>query len=640
MEEIQTKTSSFKRQPITRKCQFIGDLPKHIKKSYDRLALIDSDESMVGLIPEDENTLVVCCNWLAWHRLIENRVHAVHYEFGTYEWLHEGKLNTELYMHANDWILNQDGEDPTKFHGVSIGRLFGAEMSMAVLNFYRINIALRGLINRFQPKELLFYNFKYDINHLTKEMRRDLIAKIAKNMGVGFKDCNKLTTEEEFKTVKYYRHEESRNWRSFFGSIYATILDRLTNVRRMPSPLDKRVLMLINSNISEPLVREYSKNRVVPILLARTVPKKWNLIKHCIKNGILLINPNSQQLSRNDRIQLDIIRKKLENLCEKKGEPALSFMYKYVKEILLSDNALYAAGQEILTAKAVLQKFCPSRVVVDGVRSRRHLSYIEQAGLFGVSVDYIWHAPLTPHSIRMGALGGDPRQPVFVNRCLSWGEVNDEWLTRVGSKVSILRTGSPLRNKHVISACQNTKKTEKSPEACNVMILQYGFGIFDLAGLNTTMYSTFVHLVRRLRKLGYKNIIFKMHPGPGRWEKKYFEQINDFFALNCKVLRLEPFHECLNWADIVIGPCITGAIFDTLSYGKPYYALLLPPNHLVDKHYFREFPLIESLDELENALKCDNYVAGQKLLNSLYSTTDIPNPSAQFWKIMNETAIE
>ncbi len=94
----------------------------------------------------------------------------------------------------------------------------------------------------------------------------------------------------------------------------------------------------------------------------------------------------------------------------------------------------------------------------------------------------------------------------------------------------------------------------------------------------------------------------------------------------------EPFQDCLAWADVVIGPSHTGAMFETLAANKPYHALLLPPHCTFDKSYFGGFPLIESLKDLPTALQRDNTLAERKVLDNLYSINKTPNPSNDFGK--------
>lgn len=619
-----------------RACPFIDDLPTYIKDSYQRLALIVDETELEQLDLDDENTLIICCNWLVWHELVSQGRHAVHYELGILEWKISDSLNTDIFNSANDWLLDQEGADPTLFHGVSLGRFFGAETSMAMMNFHRINRSIRSLIHRFKPKEIYYYNFEYDINHLSIEMRRDLIADISVETGMSFVDKSDAVADGKDLNVQVYRHAQAKGIRQQLAHLYGLSVEMVSHIRLMCSSSKARVLVLANSNIVGPLTKGFQGGDVTPVFFARTIPKQFAIIISCLKNGVLFANPRSSQLSTQDKHQLQDISNSISTICSENGTQERRFALNYLHTSLISMPALEEAAHEVLMAEEFIRRTQPSRIVVDSVRSRRHLSYIELGTSLGIEIDYMWHAPLTPQNLKMGALGGDPRQRVFVNRCLSWGATNDRWLDEVEAPQPKVRIGSPLRNKYL---AQSTRSpfSRKPISTQNVLLLQYGFNVLDLAGVNANMYGTFVNCVRILREIGYQNISLKMHPGPGRWTKSQFEEIREFFNLDCKILMHEPFEECLAWADIVIGPSHTGAMFETLAANKPYHALLLPPHSTFDKSYFGDFPLIENLEDLPAALQCDNTQAERKVLDDLYSINEIPNPSQRFWQVMANT---
>ena len=170
----------------------------------------------------------------------------------------------------------------------------------------------------------------------------------------------------------------------------------------------------------------------------------------------------------------------------------------------------------------------------------------------------------------------------------------------------------------------------------HILVLQYGFSVLDLSGVNANMYGSFVNTMIILNKLGYRHIKFKMHPGAGRWPKSYFEKIAKFHNIKCNILQMEPFETCVSWADVVIGPSHTGAMFESLAANKAYIALALPPNNSFDLSYFGDFPILRSLDALPNALDNFDPAKGRRVLNDLYSFDEIPNPGQRFWALMND----
>lgn len=622
--------------PVERRCPMPDELAPHIRSSYRRLALIVDESDLKSGDFDGPDTLFVCCDWLAWHRLTGQGKHAVFYELGIMDHGAPANLSTDILNHANDWCLSSD-DDPSDFHGVTLSRLFGAEMSMAIMNFYRFDSALRGLIKRFSPAEIIYFNFKYDINHLSAAMRRDLVAGIVGALGLSFVDQSTDHDDDHQEKVGVLRHREhdASSFKKRAVSLYAAGLDYLSRLRRIASGNDNNVMLLINSNLAAPILKHYEGGPLAPVIYARTVPRRIGLLWHALRKGVYLANPPTINLTKNDFEILDGIIARLREKCAGDLTTPLGFAYRYVADNLLNRDNFIAAAKEVLTAEAILEKYRPKRLVVDGVRARRHLSYISLAHTRGIAIDYMWHAPLTPQSFKLSALCGDRQQQAMVTRCLTWGSTNEKWLDRIGAPQATARIGSPLKDKYINSGMDNTY-TQKSPEDTNVLILQYGFGIHDLVGLNANMYGAFVHTVRILRSLGYRHLKYKLHPGPGRWAKQYFEKIAALFGLECEVLMAKPFKNCLDWADIVIGPTKTGAMFESLAAGKPYYALLLHPNSVVDKSYFNGYPIIESLHDLAAALKHHDPADGKKVLNDLYSLEEIPNPSQRFWEALSK----
>jgi hypothetical protein len=613
-------------------CPFIDELPAHIKSSYARLALIVDNTDLKRIENADDETLIVCCDWLLWQQLSAQGRHAVFYELGILDWQPADTLNTDLFNSANDWLLDHNGDDPTLFHGVSIGRVIGAEMTMALMNFHRFDRALHGLAARFKPATIDFYGFRYDINHLSSAMRCDLVQSFASDQGIAFND-HSIQETEDASNVAVYRHDTAPGTRAILASIYGFTVEIFSRIRLIATPARKRILVLVNSNITEPLARAYDTKNITPVFFARTVPKRIDLVLQCLRRGVLLTNPRRQNLTSNDENRLTEIAAAIRSI-NGGDTPALRFIYKYIAENLLDDASLSAVAEEILMAEDLLMRERPAEIVVDSVRSRRHLSYLELAKQKGIATNYTWHAPLTPQNLKTGALGGDARQPVLIDRCLSWGRTNDLWLRNVGAEQPIERIGSPLRDRYTRTDTGPTN-LKKSKAETNVMILQYGFNVLDLAGVNANMYGTFVNTVRILRDAGYRNLMLKMHPGPGRWTQAYFERIRETFDLECEIRMQTPFSECLEWADIVIGPSHTGAMFESLAAGKPYHALLLAPHNTFDKTYFNNFKLIEDLNELPNMLENYNAGAGQTVLNELYSVDNIANPSQRFWDVLS-----
>lgn len=623
-------TSRLNQAPIP-----VDHLHDQINSRYEKLALITS-ESDIAIVEHMEGVLIVSCDWLLWQRLVEQKKHVVYYEFGNLEWDGEDDLHETLFNRANDWLLDAIQPGEADFHGVCLGSLFGAEITMASINYHRISRSLATLIKKFQPKEVLCCDFRYEINHLTRDQRCQLVQDIADsaNVAVTFFGGSGHEPASARENNAIYRMDGQSRTKALVGWLYASGLAIITRFRTSLRGNSNRVLLAVNSNLLGALLTELPSSDVVPVVLARSVPRRFKLLWRCFVYGAQLVNPKSGRLSFADIERVKEIQSTLKTAIAAPKGLEQKFFAEYVRSNILDTDALYESARFVLETEKLFDHEKPTRVVVDGVRSRRHFALIEIAARLGIPVDYTWHSPLTPQSLKTGPLGGDPRQQCRVARCLSWGSANDAWLQRVGGgNIQTVRVGSPLSSKYKRKRASMPKSIRPLKEQ-NVLILQYTYTVLDLAGLSAVMYSSFVESVQGLMQLGCKNIKYKLHPGPGRWTVEQFENVARHYNLDCEILKTEPFEQCLDWADVVIGPLLSGAFFETLAAGKPYHVMLLAPHSTVDLSYYDDYPVNTSVSELTAAITSNEAPEPTALLELVCSATSIPEPEKQYWQVL------
>jgi hypothetical protein len=347
--------------------------------------------------------------------------------------------------------------------------------------------------------------------------------------------------------------------------------------------------------------------------------------------GILLATPKNVSLTAKDHEKLKEILTALEKSLAAPTINGREIPRDYIKRRILDAGKLTKAAMDIVAAERLLDTYRPERVVVDGERNPPTRIYIELAKSHDMSADHTWHSPLAPKNQKLDALGGDPRAEPLFDRCLTWGAAHEAWLDAIGSRQPRVRVGSPMSDRYLNApAFRPGGKT-------NALVLQYTPNLMDLRGLNANIFENFVNTVRLLHERGYENIRYKIHPGPGRWKKSYFEEIARHFDLPCQIFKKEPFEEFVTWADIVVGPVQSGAMYETIAGGKPYYTMLIHP-HSMDTSYYGDYPLLFSVDDLARAL--DQPVdpeARLKMLNALYSIDEFPSGSKRFWDVISES---
>lgn len=608
----------------------VDELPAHIKTRYRRFALVTRRDQVNTLDADDSDTLIVSCDWLLWRILVAEDRHCVHYELGLVDWDLPPSKVYDLLIHANQWIYRR-GEDLTMFRGASLGKLFGAEMSMCLMNYYRLDGSLRRLVARFRPQEILFFDYANDFSFIERELRKRIVETAARESDVAFTDLG----GEQTGGVGHMS-EDPAAWRRqtllvrALLFVYTRILEWGTLLRVLFADSRRRVLVLLNSHMLSPLIESFDGGGLTPVFMARSVPKKVGVLWRCFRTGALLVTPRRVGLTADDRARIEAIERSLDQAISEPADGAVGFLRAVAGGQILRSGRLAQAAADVRSAEWLLDRYRPARIVADGVRHPPPRIYIELARTRNIAVDYIWHSSMTPALQKLDALTGDAHSRPLVGRCLTWGRINEEWLRATGAKQPVRRVGSPVGDHYRVATSGPSGRLGRDR---NVLVLPYTPNVTDVRGLNCRRYAHFVSVIRRLKDMGHKNIRLKLHPGPGRFKKSYIEEITEFFGAECPILKAEPFKDCVAWADFVVGPLVTGAMFETLAAGKPYYAFLMTP-HTMNSCFYGDFPVFASTAEFARALEAGVVPDGRALLEGLYATEEIPNSSGRFWEVL------
>ena len=607
-----------------------------LKDRYRRLALVTHARHLTKVPADNKEVLVVFCDWLMWQRESAAGRDCVYYELGLIDDKDEDDLAHTLFLHANDWLFDL-GEDPTMYRGVSLGKMMAANISMCLVSFHRIRRSLQGLISRFRPDAIDFYDFQNDINVLPRSIRLLSARIVAEANNIAFVDHFEDGTANDDGVAMSDRPKISEYrtppGKALLLACYSFMIHLVSTMRAMLSSSSRSALLLVNTNVLSSLLNAsldvVSAKSLRPIVFCRTVPKDAALIVNCIKANVFLARAQSEALSKADVANVNDITDRLRTALESvsPADEALVVTFAYIREVLFDGGIFMTLAGVVNRANRDIAILKPDRIVVDGVRDAFHRAYVELAKNQGIPVDYIWHSPAVPQSLCMDALGGDDRVAAAVDRCLSWGRVNDAWLNNVGARQERVRVGSPFSARY-----GNAEKrlVPKRSARRNALLLQYTPVVTDLRGLNNAMFENIIKATRTLRGAGFSTIKLKLHPGPGRWKKAYFQAIVDHWELDIEVLKTEPLSECIAWADIVVGPIQSGSVYESLAGGKPYFAFLISP-HGQDADYFKGYPLLEDAEMLPDALESWEWSAASELLDSMYDTASGMENPRRFW---------
>lgn len=611
--------------------RLLDGVQAHIKESYARILLVSGAEHIAELDPEDTETLIVSCNWLLWQKLAAQGRHCVYFELGLLDWEPDDRLVRDLYLSANAWIPTDGKGDPTIFRDISLARLFAPEVTMFLRNYLRLDRALRQICERFKPREIRFRDFNYDVSVIDAPMRKRIAQAVADDLKITFTDLSADNTVD-YSIGEPVFAQDGKGWlHSVLISLYVLSLETVTWFRTRFSKPNRRVLILVNSNVAEPLLRRFAGG-LTPMFLVRTVPRKLGLLAHIVTRGISLVRNTRPRLTAEDKARVDRIEDDLRMALAEPAEGEIAMQRAFIREQFLGNGRLHNMARDVIASELLVDRVRPQRILVDGVVNFPQRVIIEIARNLDIPVDYIWHSPHTPNRLRYEALGGDPDFEPCVTRALSWGRINDMWLDEVDGPAERVQVGSPLMSKFITPDWKAAAK-DIPPAEANVLLLQYSFNRSDFAGLNANMYEAFVRTVRDLKALGYNNIRYKLHPGRGRWKRDVFEDVAAYFRIDCQILKSEPYRDCLEWSHVVIGSVMSGAMFETLAAGRPYIGLLLRP-HSMDTSFYEGFPMLSTIEEIPAALNRNVEAEGRRLLEDMYSAGKFPDPARRLWEVL------
>lgn len=617
-----------------RACHALGDNPPGIRDGYRRLALVSHPRHMRELDAADEDTLVVAHSWLLWQEAIAGGWHCVQYESEAARQEHADQA-TDIHVRTNDWLYAGGDEDPTIFHGVSLGRRFSREIGLLIMERERLERALECLVARYRPSELLFMDFRADYAVMDCSGRFALVKDFADRHGIAVLDQRDPPTGDDphLPFAEFYgRDVQEESAREAIAVTWArrglvTLLDILGGLRRRLSP-GRPVVIMANTHLTAiPLIENFRAGKLFALILADWYPRKRDVV-FLVRNlarGALPASCRRPRLDDDDAREIVRIEDRLEEAWRTPPHGHEREIRRYVKERIIAPGRLRAMAADVKWVERMLKKHHPDMVLSDGLDYHLcHIFFILAKDL-GIATAATWHAPYI-QDVRMGILGGDPRVVPAIDLFLTWGPINEAWLDAIGATARAIRTGSPTIQRSPLAPAPSAKRDR-------ALLLQYLATGEDHAFPQAAQYPFFVETVRMLRRIGFSEVRLKVHPGA--YSKEHYRMVAEAFGLDCAIYKDESFQDLVVWADIVIGPVVSGAMVEVLGTGKPYYPILLRP-HAVNTRYLKGHPVFSSVEELGDALLGDEAPDFGKLIDDLAGIGHFPNPARRAWEVLSD----
>lgn len=615
-------------------CFHLHELPPYLKKTYRRMALVTHRRHVERLDTQDEDTLFVSSNWLLWQECLHQNRHCVHLDFGILGWDDGVDIANNYPARAGDWIY-LDGRDVTCFQGVSLGCKLITPVAMIYCDYQRSTRALETLVDRFKPREIIFFDLRPDDVSLDMFGRFAIVLELTEKFGITLTDRRDPLRGDDPNVPTSYGHAPAEQTRKTWKSRTVVILGRTFEilasvVSRLGRALNAKrpaVLMVNSFQTSIPLLHSYDGTGIVPMCYAKWFPRKKDIgfLVRSLFKGVLLVDGPRPRLTAKDRLAVAEIERRLESAWQEAAQGTKAAIRRYVRDQIIATKRFYELARQVRWAEGVLDRYRPKVVFIDGFQNPICNIFLELAKQRGIRTAATWHS-IWVYDVKLETLGGNPRVEPLVERCFTWGKANEDWLDAIGARTAKVRTGSLAASQHY-----NTAPTDRNHH--RALILQYVSPTSELVAPHALEYNYFVEIVRMLWDLGYSKIRVKCHPGAPK--DIYYKQIAEYFSLECEVFSEGPVKKFVDWADFVIGPVFTGAMLEVLAAGKPYYPVNLPPNS-VNINYFDGSRLFTDLDSLRHALENGETPDSRKILNDFTSYDDIRDPAKRVWEALQD----
>lgn len=620
---------------VLERCYRLEDAIPDAADHYRRLALVSQPDHLAHVDLSQGDTLIVACSWLLWQECAARKLPCVHLYHGTLDWDCES-LSRDIYLRCNDWVYI-DGKDVTMFHGVSLGRKFMKEIYLLVSDFERLNGYLRSLVDRYEPEEIILFDFRTDYGELDEKGRYSILEAVTKDNGISlidhsdrsFKETLALPGKDRIRAKPSSRSTWKGHLRNFFLESFECAFGAIGRISLATRRGRPRVLALTSQLTGIPLIENFNSSRLTPVFLAKWFPFKRNIqfLAKAIRKNIILVTQPQPQLSKDDKQAVDAMRICFENAWQSPTEGRQALIRRYVKENILKTGRLYEKAAATIWAERILDRMRPSFIFTDGLQNPVTNCFLELGQQRGIGTAAIWHAHYM-QDIQLEIFGCDPRVGPLVDTCFTWGEANEKWLDSVTDQPPRkIRTGNPISGQH-------RNRFDKKQSQKRVLVLQYPIAKKDLKAQLSHEYTYFVGVIRRLNELGYSDIRLKLHPNI-KDKQSYYRQIAKRFGFSCEIAVDGEFASYIEWADFVIGPATSGAMLEVIGAGKTYYPVILPPTS-VDLRYLQGTPIFQDFDSLRDAIAESAPLDQRDILNYFTSYDEIENPALEIWKAIDD----
>jgi hypothetical protein len=587
------------------------------------------------MIPDiDEKTLIYTTDWMTWRLCVEAGYDSVQFE-GLLE-LWPSERGDPSYAHVSSWEwVYDDGVDVTKFKGVSLGKLFVRNISWFYHASARQFYALDRACKRWRPREILLIGLRAELNFVGEEAIRYLVADVANRHGISVIENLDQPAGDDAelhdRNDGYAIPSRGNASKSFLRNAIGEVFDAACRVRNFFGGVTRRVLIVSNWSSVRGIVNEaHSSEFVRPAVVIGHLPKRPMALLRWFVHGVTMIGHPYVRLNKRDHAALGRIRDRIRDLWAEPVSGIELTLREFIGEQALESQWLELYALETKRWHKLFSRHHPERAMVGDATNWLCRLIAEVAQDRNVPVDELLNG-LFVTSQRYDARTGDKYCRPVVDRLLSWGPQNEDWLAVTGSPIDLELTGYPALDALRENSFSSVSDSESDVKA---LVLPLYVDCDDVCGLWANIFSHLVSMVHQLRQIGCDQIRVKVHPGP--FNATYYKNLFSHYDLSVDLISSGSLEPHIEWADFIVGPINSGAFVEAIASGTTYYPMRCEPT-LIDDRLLGPIKCYDDPESVAAAInrgerpnnkEAGNYLASLDLISSAGRTT---------WKVLNKT---
>ena len=604
-----------------------------LKDAYERFVLISHRDQLRACDMNDADSLIVTSDWLAWRLVAEAGGHGIHFEAALAEWPGERGDPDRHLLESSRWMLNE-GHDQTMFRGVSLGRQFTVPIARFRHAYLRMWHALDRLCRRYGPRVIVFFDLRAEYDVLDDDVIGDLVREAADRHGATFADRHDPAQRDRHTypmdpVVRAPgRTPAMKRW---FLELYEVFVDAAFRLRAAFAPAKPRVFVFLNWAGVSSLIHGAGGLLLTPVLTIRPWPKSFDFLVQCWRQGIVLARLPGCGFDADDETAVKNIVSAIDALYAQPATPLAAAEGTFVRRRIVNSGWLRGRAREVKSYERLFERRRIKRILIGDAENMLGRTLVGVGAAQEIPSDELFNGLRTTRQLT-DVHHPEPTDNIPLSRFLSRGEQDEAWLRQIGSTLPSVRTGYPV----VASIARRNTYEGARGKAIKALILPLLVQRYDVKALFANTFANLVDVARTLSELGYREFRVKLHPGH-IGAKPNFEAVLDHYHMAADVVVSGPLSEHVDWADIVVGPVNTGAMVETFARGKPYYAFRARPSS-VDPTLCGNIRVLETGEELHQALKEDGNTDAKADLEYYCSTTSIPDPAGCVWRVIEDAA--